>query len=50
MAILRTPGAVIYSGWDHIDVEVLVDANWHPGELRAWDLNDDDGTWSASVQ
>lgn len=38
MAILRRPGHVIYTGWDRIDVEVLVDGQWYAGELRAWDL------------
>lgn len=50
MAILRAPGHVIYTGWDRIDVEVvLVDEHRYAGELRAWDL-EEDGTWSASMQ
>ncbi len=50
MAIIRRPGHVIYSGWDRLDVEVLIDGTWHAGELRAWDHDPADDTWSASVQ
>lgn len=37
-----------YHGWDRKEVEVLVDDEWRPGELRSWDQADD-GTWSGIV-
>lgn len=40
---------IIYKPLDRPDVEVLVDDQWLPGELRAWRQYDDD-TWSAEVQ
>lgn len=48
MTISRAPGHVIYSGDDRIEVEVLVNDQWRPGELRSWDQADS-GTWSGIV-
>jgi hypothetical protein len=39
----------IYAPAERLDVEVLVDDRWFPGELRAWLLSQDGG-WRANVQ
>lgn len=39
----------VYPPGDRPDVEVLIDNTWHPGELRMWKPDGDDG-WVAQVQ
>ncbi len=39
---------ITYTGHDQPLVEVLVDGDWYPGDLRAWRQHDD-GTWTAQV-
>jgi hypothetical protein len=41
--------ARIYQPAERLDVEVLVDDRWLPGELRAW-FPGQDGGWRANVQ
>jgi hypothetical protein len=48
MAVLRSPGHVVYTGEDRREVQVLVEGRWLPGELRSWD-HDDNDTWSGMV-
>ena len=38
----------IYPPADRPLIEVLIDGQWWPGELRAW-FSNDDGTWRANV-
>lgn len=47
MAIHRTDTSIVYTGWDRIDIECLVDGVWCAGELRSWQKHDD--AWSAIV-
>jgi len=44
-----TPEARVYDPWDRPDVEVLVDGQWCPGELRAWFPDEVTGSWRANV-
>lgn len=42
------PQPVVYHPADRPDVEVMVDGNWHPGELRMWQPTPDG--WAGQVQ
>lgn len=48
MAVLRSPGHVVFTGDDRREVAVLVAGAWFYGEQRSWDL-EEDGRWSAMV-
>jgi hypothetical protein len=34
---------------DRKEVEVEVDGTWYTGEVRSWNQDEDDGSWSAIV-